>query len=79
MEEFTGKPYELGDVARAIESRRRDWIREYLGTEAAESYQLGDITKKAVTQFTGKDEYEFGDITKKVIGGLFSGKKKRKD
>jgi hypothetical protein len=77
VEEFTGKPYELGDVAREIENRRRNWIRDYLGAEAADNYQFGDITKKAVSQFTGKDEYEFGDITKKVIGGLFSGKKKK--
>ncbi len=36
----------------------------------------GDITKKALTGFTGKDEYEFGDVTKKLMGDLF-GKRKR--
>ena len=35
-------------------------------------YKFGDITKKAVSSFTGKDGYEFGDITraigKKLLG-----------
>jgi hypothetical protein len=31
------------------------------------SYQFGDLTKKAVTKFTGKDQYVFGDITKRIL------------
>ena len=42
-----------------------------LGTE---DYEFGDLTKKAVQNFTGKDEYEFGDISKKLFNNLF-GKK----
>lgn len=76
VEEFTGKPYEFGDVSRAIEEKRRKWIEGFLGKDAAENYRFGDITKKALASFTGKDEYEFGDVTKKLLGDIF-GKRKR--
>mmetsp|Transcript_20698 Transcript_20698/g.29218 ORF Transcript_20698/g.29218 Transcript_20698/m.29218 type:complete len:290 (+) Transcript_20698:117-986(+) len=76
VEEFIGKEYEFGDITKEIENRRRDWVKEYLGEEAAAKYQFGDITKKALTGFTGKDDYEFGDVTKKIMGDLF-GKRKR--
>jgi hypothetical protein len=70
---FTGKDnYEFGDISRAIEQSRRQWVKDYLGEEAAANYQFGDLTKKAVTQFTGKENYEFGDITKKMFGKFFS-------
>jgi hypothetical protein len=46
-----------------------------LGKQAAEQYEFGDITKKAISSFTGKDEYEFGDLTKKLANSLF-GKRK---
>ena len=49
-----------------------------MGDEAAEKYQFGDITKKALSQFTGKDDYEFGDLTKKVMGNLFGPRKGKK-
>jgi len=54
----------------------REWISGFLGEEAAKNYQFGDITKKALSNFTGKDEYQFGDVTKKIMGDLF-GKRKR--
>jgi len=79
VEEFTGKAYEFGDITREINERRKDWIRDYLGSEAAERYEFGDLTKKAVSRFTGKDKYEFGDVTKKVLGGLFGGKREKGD
>jgi hypothetical protein len=71
VEEFTGtgKPYEFGDVTNEV------WVQDLLGAEAAENYQFGDITKKAMENFTGKD-YEFGDVSKKLFGNLFGGKKK---
>jgi len=47
-----------------------------LGAEAAKNYEFGDITKKSLSNFTGKDEYEFGDVSKKIMGDLF-GKRKR--
>jgi len=50
--------YEFGDITRQIESKRKEWISDFLGEEAAENYQFGDITKKALSSFTGKDEYE---------------------
>ena len=75
--EFIDKDnYEFGDVSREVENRRRQWVEGLLGKEAAENYQLGDITKKSLAAFAGKDEYEFGDVTKKIMGDLF-GKRKR--
>ena len=76
VEEFTGKPYEFGDVSREIEKKRQEWVKDYLGEEAAANYQFGDVTKKFLSGFTGKDEYQFGDVSKKILGDLFGGKKK---
>ena len=39
-------------------------------------YEFGDITKKTLSNITGKDDYQFGDLSKKVMGDLF-GKRKR--
>jgi len=78
VKEFTSKDdYEIGDISREIESRRKQWVEDFLGKEAAENYQVGDVTKKAISSFTGKDEYEFGDVTKKIVGNIFGGKKKK--
>lgn len=75
--EFIGKEdYEFGDISKEIESRRGEWVASFLGAEAAKNYEFGDITKKALTNMTGKDEYEFGDVSKKILGDLF-GKRKR--
>lgn len=68
--------YNFGDISREVENRRQQWVKDYLGEEAASNYQFGDLTKKAVTSFTGKDEYQVGDVTKKVLGNIF-GKRKR--
>ncbi|KAL7556796.1 hypothetical protein ACA910_005233 [Epithemia clementina (nom. ined.)] len=76
VEEFTGKPYEFGDITRAIEERRQQWVKDFLGEEAAANYQFGDLTKKAIAKFTGKEEYQFGDISKKIFGDLFGKRKK---
>ena len=67
---------QFGDISREIENRRREWVKGFLGEEAAKNYEFGSITKKALTNFTGKDEYEFGDVSKKIFGDLF-GKRKR--
>ena len=75
VEEFTGKPYEFGDISRQIEERRRDWVKDFLGEEAAKNYQFGDVTKKALGNFVGKD-YEFGDVSKKIMKDLFGKRKK---
>jgi hypothetical protein len=72
---FTGKPYEFGDVTKEVNKRRKVWVQNLLGAEAAENYQFGDITKKALGNFAGKD-YEFGDVSKKIFNDLF-GKRKR--
>jgi len=75
--EFIGKDeYEFGDISKEIESRRGEWVASFLGAEAAKNYEFGDLSKKAMANFTGKDEYEFGDVSKKIMGDLF-GKRKR--
>ena len=51
-------------------------MKGFLGDEAAKEYEFGDVTKKALSNFTGKDGYEFGDVSKKLMGNLF-GKRKR--
>jgi len=33
-------------------------------------YQLGDLSKRAILKFIGKDDYDFGDITKTVLDSL---------
>jgi len=71
LEEFTGKPYEFGDISRKVEESRQQWVKDYLGEEAAKNYKFGDTTKKALASFTGKDEYQFGDVSKKIFGDLF--------
>lgn len=74
---FTGKEgYEFGDISQEIENRRLEWAKEFLGDEAASNYQFGDLTKKSISNWTGKDDYQFGDLTKKLAGGLFGKKKK---
>ena len=67
---------QFGDISKEIESRRKEWVKGFLGEEAAENYEFGSITKKTLTKFTGKDEYEFGDVSKKIFGDMF-GKRKR--
>uniref|UniRef100_A0A7S2S6J7 Uncharacterized protein n=1 Tax=Eucampia antarctica TaxID=49252 RepID=A0A7S2S6J7_9STRA len=77
IQEFIGKEdYEFGDISREIENRRRSWMKDVIGDEAAANYEFGDLTKKALTNFTGKDDYEFGDVSKKLLGNIF-GKRKR--
>ena len=51
--------YKFGDWTRGK-------VRELSGKEL-EEYQFGDITKKAVSTFTGKEEYEFGDLTRAAL------------
>jgi hypothetical protein len=75
VEAFTGKPYEFGDVTKEVNKRRKVWVQNLLGAEAAENYRFGDITKKALGNYAGKD-YEFGDVSKKLFSDLF-GKRKR--
>merc|ERR1740130_577920 len=50
--------YEFGDLTKEIENKRRDWVKGYLGEDAAKDYVFGSITKKALTKFTGDDDYQ---------------------
>ncbi|KAG7357522.1 hypothetical protein IV203_002210 [Nitzschia inconspicua] len=71
VSQYLGKDYEFGDITREVNNQRKAWVEDFLGKEAAEQYQFGDITKKAITNFTGKDKYEFGDVTKKLMNNIF--------
>jgi len=33
-------------------------MKDILGEEAADRYEFGDLTKNAVSSFTGKEDYE---------------------
>jgi hypothetical protein len=67
--------YEFGDITREVNRRRVEWVKNFLGEEAAANYKFGDVTKKFATMITGKDEYQFGDVSKKILGSLFGNKK----
>ena len=57
--DYIGKDeYEFGDISKEVENKRREWVKGYLGDDAAKEYQFGDITTKAMKNFTGKDDYE---------------------
>ena len=58
----------LGGVAKTLDERFKSAIT------GDAKYQLGDLTKKqltnAVAKFTGKDSYSFGDISQAVAARL---------
>jgi hypothetical protein len=66
--------YEFGDITREVNRRREEWVKSFLGEEAAANYKFGDVSKKLATMITGKEEYQFGDVSKKILGNLFGGK-----
>mmetsp|Transcript_12056 Transcript_12056/g.26106 ORF Transcript_12056/g.26106 Transcript_12056/m.26106 type:complete len:315 (+) Transcript_12056:83-1027(+) len=64
---FTGKDdYSFGDIVKEVNGRRQAWAKDFLGEEAWENYEFGDIATKAMKDF--KKGYKFGDISKKVAG-----------
>jgi hypothetical protein len=67
--------YEFGDISREIERQRKEWVKGFLGEEAAANYKFGDISRKLATKITGQDEYRFGDVTKTLLGNMFNKKK----
>jgi hypothetical protein len=61
--DYIGKDeYEFGDVSKEVEKRRKEWVKDYLGEDAAANYQFGDITKKALANFSGNDDYEVCEV-----------------
>ena len=69
-EELTGKPYEIGDLSKEIDTRIKTTVAEFCGKE---EYEFGDLSREIsnrvqnrVEEFTGKSDYEFGDITKEI-------------
>jgi hypothetical protein len=66
--------YEFGDITREVNRRRVEWVKSFLGQEAAANYKFGDVTRKFATKITGKEEYQFGDVSKKIFSNLFGNK-----
>ena len=66
--------YEFGAISREVNRRRVEWVKSFLGEEAAANYKFGDVSKKFATMITGKEEYQFGDVSKKIFGNLFGNK-----
>ena len=66
--DYIGKDeYEFGDISRQIEKNRKEWVQSFLGAEAAENYQFGDITKKAMKNLTGDDDYQVCTISYNIV------------
>jgi len=70
---------ELGErtfaaVVERLQDALYDGASTTIGTYTGKQrYEFGDITKKAVSDMTGKPvgDYKFGDITKTITGKLF--------
>lgn len=63
-EELTGKPYEVGDLSKEIDSRVKGAVASYIGKD---EYEAGDLTKAIAGNVKTRVEeltenYEFGDI-----------------
>jgi uncharacterized protein YjbJ (UPF0337 family) len=56
---------QLGEKVAGVVSTELD-LRMKQAVTGDKDYQIGDLTKRAILNFTGKDEYTFGDITKSV-------------
>ncbi|KAL3807972.1 hypothetical protein ACHAXA_010774 [Cyclostephanos tholiformis] len=77
VEKITGKPYEFGDLARAIDSSVKDKVCDLTGND---DYEFGDLSRWVdgkirveVSKFTNKDNYQFGDLTKEILKRMASG------
>ncbi|KAL7537387.1 hypothetical protein ACHAWF_005745 [Thalassiosira exigua] len=77
VEKITGKPYEFGDLSRAIDTSVKDKINDLTGNE---DYEFGDLSrwvdtqiKGEVNKFTNKESYQFGDLTKEIVRRVASG------
>lgn len=54
----------IGSLAQELDKR----VKSAMTGDA--NYELGDITKKEVLKYVGKDEYAFGDITKTILANV---------
>lgn len=77
VEKITGKPYEFGDLSRAIDSSIKDKINDLTGND---DYEFGDLSrwvdtkiKGEVNKFTSKESYQFGDLTKEILRRVATG------
>ena len=56
-------------MSRELNKRRSEWVTGYLGKE----YEFGDLTKKFVSDFTGKDDYKAPmPVTRSISPRIFS-------
>lgn len=61
------KPMSLAEQAlRNLEGQRQAFIKNHFGGEDTKHNEFSDLAKKAVTDFTGKDDYEVGDLSETV-------------
>jgi hypothetical protein len=78
-EELTGKPYEVGDLSKVIDTSIKAKVAEFCGVQeftGKEGYEFGDISRKIeerrrdwVKNLLGEkaaEEYEFGDVSQSV-------------
>jgi hypothetical protein len=72
---MVGMEFGLENVTKLVDNALPAFEGAVKKLTGNDEYKFGDITKKAVTDLTGKDpaEYEFGDITKKAVSD-FTGK-----
>ena len=58
----------LRSVARDNPGNATKTLADQIGAKLTgdEGYRFGDLTKKAVTDFTGKDAYEMGDVSREI-------------
>mmetsp|Transcript_33692 Transcript_33692/g.70834 ORF Transcript_33692/g.70834 Transcript_33692/m.70834 type:complete len:389 (-) Transcript_33692:48-1214(-) len=77
VEKITGKPYEFGDLSRAVDTSIKDKINDLTGND---DYEFGDLSrwvdtkiKGEVNKFTDKDAYKFGDLTKEIVRRVATG------
>jgi len=69
----------VAEVVNRLQSKLYEGASSAVGSYTGkEKYELGDITKKAVADLTGKDvgQYQFGDITRTIAGKFFGGDEK---
>lgn len=76
INKVTGKSeYELGDLSKML---AQDYA-ELLGGEKKDRYELGDLTRAWVGNFTGKTEYMVGNVSEEIVRRVQSGEYSTED
>eukprot|EP00667_Euglena_gracilis_P013537 EG_transcript_13980 len=71
IETVTGRPYQFGDLSRALGSRLQGAVSGFTGKE---DYRPGDLLREAGKRLTGRADYQVGDLTKGLLSNLFKKK-----